>query len=134
MSRFRMAMTRFMAGRRGLDQLSAALYALGLLLYILAIITGSSVLQILYLACLGYGLFRGLSRNIAARERENRWFLGKSLPLLTKFRQARVRFKNRRVYLYYRCPQCKSWLKLPRNVGEKHVTCGHCGASFDKKA
>ena len=37
-------------------------------------------------------------------------------------------------WLYYRCPQCRAWLRLPRNIGEKTVTCGKCGATFKKKA
>ena len=134
MERFRQGLVKFMMGRRGLDQFSITLFALGFVLYILSLIFGGSVLYILHLGCFGYGLFRGLSRNIAARERENRWFLSKFGPVFLKLRQAGVRFKNRRVYLYYRCPQCKSWLKLPRNIGEKNVTCGHCGANFNKKA
>ncbi|MBR7041055.1 MAG: hypothetical protein IKI24_04350, partial [Clostridia bacterium] len=71
---------------------------------------------------------------LAAREKENRWFLGWFTPLRTKIKNAKVRFKNRHVYLYYRCPKCRAWLKLPRHIGEKTVTCSACGATFKKKA
>ena len=134
MGRFRQGLIRFMAGRRGLDDLSMALFALGFLFWLLGLFLGGWLWTVLDIACFGYGIFRGLSRNINARERENRWFLGWFGPIVTKLRQARVRFKNRKIYLYYRCPKCKSWLKLPRNIGEKTVTCGHCGATFTKKA
>ncbi|MBQ3760654.1 MAG: hypothetical protein II875_01435 [Clostridia bacterium] len=134
MNGFREKMMRFMAGRRGIDQFSLALYILGFVLYLLALILSLPVLSLLSTAVWIYGLFRGFSRNIAKREAENRWFMGWFGPIAVKIKQAHVRFKNRKIYLYYRCPKCKCWLKLPRNVGEKHVTCGHCGASFTKKA
>lgn len=134
MGKFRQSVIRFMAGRRGQDEFCLALFCTGLLFWLLHLILGGWLWALIYFACWGYGLFRALSRNIAARERENRWFLSKFGPIFTRIRQAYVRFKNRKIYLYYRCPQCKSWLKLPRNVGEKTVTCGHCGASFNKKA
>lgn len=134
MGKFRQSLIRFMAGRRGQDEFCVALFGAGLFFWLLAILLGGWLWSLLYIACWGYGIFRSLSRNIAARERENHWFLSKFGPIATKVKQAWVRFKNRKIYLYYRCPQCKSWLKLPRNIGEKTVTCGHCGASFNKKA
>ena len=134
MGRFQQGMIRFMAGRRGQDQLCVALFCIGLLFWLLSVIFGSYFLSLVSLAFWGYGIFRGFSRNIAAREIENQWFLRHFGAIGVKIRQAYVRFKNRKVYLYYRCPQCKSWLKLPRNIGEKNVTCSHCGANFNKKA
>ena len=60
--------------------------------------------------------------------------LDDEVTAIAQARQAHTRFKNRKVYLYYRCPQCRAWLRLPRNIGEKTVTCGKCGATFKKKA
>ena len=134
MGRFQQSLIRFMAGRRGQDQFCIALFAVGLVFWLLSAIFGSFVFSLLSVAAWGYGIFRGFSRNIPARERENQWFLKRFGGIITKVKQAYVRFKNRKIYLYYRCPQCKSWLKLPRNIGEKNVTCGHCGANFNKKA
>ncbi|MBR4234987.1 MAG: hypothetical protein IKR85_02865 [Clostridia bacterium] len=133
MNGFRQFLARFMAGRRGMDELGGALYLLGLILWVISLFAGG-IFSVLPLVLWGYSIFRSLSRNINARARENEWFLAKFGPLRKKASQAYVRFKNRRIYLYYRCPQCKSWLKLPRNIGEKKVTCSHCGATFVKKA
>ena len=134
MSKFKAWLYRFMAGRRGMDQFGMALYVTGLVLYILALFTRFGILNLLSLAMWIYAIYRAFSRNLVRREKENRWFLAKYQPLKRRVSQAWVRFKNRKVYKYYRCPKCKSWLKLPRHVGEKTVTCGHCGASFNKKA
>ena len=134
MNNFKARLYRFMAGRRGMDQFSMALYVAGLVLYILALFTRIGLFNLLSLAAWIFAIYRAFSRNIARREKENRWFLSKYQPLKKRVSQAWVRFKNRKIYKYYRCPKCKSWLKLPRNVGEKTVTCGHCGATFIKKA
>ena len=134
MSKFKAWLYRFMAGRRGMDQFGMALYVTGLVLYILALFTRLGILNLLSLAMWIYAIYRAFSRNLARREKENRWFLAKYQPLKRRVSQAWVRFKNRKVYKYYRCPKCKSWLKLPRHVGEKTVTCGKCHHAFRQKA
>ena len=132
MGRFQAALYRFFSGRRGPDQLAVIIAAL--VLSVLASILGWSLLSLLSLVIWAWALYRMLSRNIPAREKENAWFLKWYSPLVAQARQAHTRFKNRKVYLYYRCPQCRAWLRLPRNIGEKTVTCGKCGATFKKKA
>lgn len=134
MEKIKNALMRFMSGRRGADQLGMALIVTTLILSLLASIFGIGILSLLTTLMWVYALFRMFSRNIPAREKENQWFLSKYNPLRTNIHQAGIRFKNRKVYLYYRCPQCRAWLRLPRNIGEKKVTCGKCGATFTKKA
>jgi LSD1 subclass zinc finger protein len=125
---------RFFSGRRGVDQLTMALLVLSIVLSLLSSMLRLGILSTLSMASWIYGLFRMLSKNIPAREKENAWFLSKYTPVASNVKQARVRFKNRKIYLYYRCPNCRAWLKLPRNIGEKTVTCGKCQATFKKKA
>ena len=134
MGSFRNALYRFFYGRRGMDQLSMALLIASLIASLLASMLGIALLSLASTGLWAYALFRMLSKNIAAREKENRWFLSKYSPVASSFKQAKVRFKNRKIYLYYRCPNCRAWLKLPRNIGEKTVTCGKCSATFKKKA
>ncbi len=123
-----------MAGRRGMDQLGAATYTAGLILYIITMLFRLGLLSFAPLALWGWGLFRSMSRNLPARERENQRFLAKYTPIKRKVSQARVRFKNRRIYKYYRCPNCRVWLRLPRHIGEKTVTCSNCHHTFTKRA
>lgn len=134
MSSFREGFARFFMGRRGADQLGMALLLLSLVMSIISSIFGIFLLSILSTVLWIYVLFRMFSKNIPAREKENRWFMSKYMPIVSSMRQAKVRFKNRKIYLYYKCPNCRVWLKLPRNIGEKTVTCGKCGATFKKKA
>ncbi len=134
MGSFKNALYRFFSGRRGLDQLSTALLILSIVFSLLSPIFRLGILSILSTVAWVWGLYRMLSKNIPAREKENQWFLSKYTPVQSNIKQAHVRFKNRKVYLYYRCPNCRAWLKLPRNIGEKTVTCGKCQATFKKKA
>ncbi len=132
--KLRLALQRFMVGRTGLDHLGIALLYGGIVLNLLSLLPYLQVLHLLALAAFGYALFRMFSRNTAKRAQENRWWLEKSGPVTTKARQAMVRFKNRKQYRYFKCPQCHAMLKLPRNVGEVTVTCGSCKHAFKKKA
>ena len=134
MGSFKSALYRFFSGRRGMDQLSVALLVLSIVLSLLSSILRLGILGTLSMVSWVYALFRMLSKNIYAREKENSWFLSKYTPIHSNFKQAKVRFKNRKIYLYYRCPNCRAWLKLPRNIGEKTVTCGKCQATFKKRA
>ena len=74
------------------------------------------------------------SRNIAKRRAENELYLQKSAKLRTELRQARVRFRNRKQYKYFKCPQCRTRMRLTRGCGEKTVTCPHCKNTFQIKA
>ena len=134
MGSFRNALIRFFSGRRGMDQLNVGLLVFSIVSSLLSSILRVGLLSTLSMAAWVYALFRMLSKNIPAREKENNWFLSKYTPVASNVKQAKVRFKNRKIYLYYRCPNCRAWLKLPRNIGEKTVTCGKCQATFKKKA
>ena len=134
MGSFKNALYRFFYGRRGMDQLGFALLIASLVLSLLSSILRLGILSLASMAAWIYALYRMLSKNISAREKENQWFLSKYTPVASSVKQAKVRFKNRKIYLYYRCPNCKAWLRLPRNIGEKTVTCGKCQSTFKKKA
>ena len=134
MGSFKNALYRFFYGRRGMDQLGFALLIASLVLSLLSSILRIGILSLVSMAAWIYALYRMLSKNISAREKENQWFLSKYTPVASSVKQARVRFKNRKIYLYYRCPNCKAWLRLPRNIGEKTVTCGKCQSTFKKRA
>lgn len=123
-----------MAGRHGVDQLSVTLVWVGLALYILSAVVNVGILSLLSMALYGYTVFRMFSRNGEKRAEENRRYLAFKTKVQTSFKQARTRFKNRKQYKYFRCPNCKAWLRLPRKAGVVTVTCGRCHNSFTQKA
>lgn len=125
---------KFMAGRRGADELSLALLITGVVLSMLSSIFHLRILYLLSLVVYVYALFRMFSRNLEKRYAENAAFLklwrGKSSGVKQFFN----RLKNSRKYRYFKCPECKSLLRLPRGVGEVTVTCGKCRHAFKQKA
>ena len=124
----------FMNGRHGADALSAPTLWLGLILYLLGAITGLGILTLLGFAAYVVMIFRMFSRNEDKRAAENRRYLAWKQRVTTKARQARNRFKNRKQYKYFKCPNCHAWLRLPRKAGVVSVTCNRCHSSFTQKA
>lgn len=126
-------MRRFMYGRYGTDQLNFLLLfsALGLSLInviLSAICAESKVYYYLYLifsllvyGLLGFALFRMFSRNIYKRQRENR----RLLNFWTRLRDR----KNR----YFRCPNCRQTVRVPRHRGKINIRCPKCGEKFIRK-
>lgn len=132
--KFKAAVARFMAGRNGNDQLSFALIIGGLVLVVLASITNFIIIHYLGLALYIYALFRMFSRNVAKRRAENEKYMNFRRNFKTNISQFLARMKNSRQFKYFRCPECKARLRLPRKVGEVTVTCGKCRHQFKQKA
>lgn len=125
---------RFMTGRYGSDQLSLALLIAGLVLSLLSSLMGIMVFYYLGMAGYIWGIFRMFSRNTAKRAAENHKYLNFRQNFKSNTSQFFVRMKNIRKYRYFRCPECKARLRLPRKVGEVTVTCGKCRHQFRQKA
>ena len=132
--RFKSGMQHMMAGRHGGDQLSLALLIAGLVLTLLTNLTHFTVFYWLGLIAYIWGIFRMFSRNEVKRSEENMRWVKFWTELKTNVKQFFVRLKNIRKYRYFKCPQCKARLRLPRKVGEVTVTCGKCHHQFKQKA
>ena len=113
---------RFMMGRYGgRDTLNKALTWTYFILLFLSIFTGLEAFAWIAVALAAYSLFRVLSRNIAARQRENALFC-------RPFRE-----RKDKEHAYRTCPHCKSRLRLPRKKGKHTVGCPRCGKDFEVK-
>lgn len=124
----------FMSGRYGTDQLGMTLLICGVVLSLISGIAGLKILYYLGLAMYIWELVRMFSRNVEKRRGENQKFMEFRRNFKTNVRQFFVRLKNSRQYKYFRCPQCRSRLRLPRKVGEVTVTCSKCQNKFKQKA
>ena len=124
----------FMKGRRGADELSLALLITGVVLSMLSSILRLNILYLLSLAIYIFALYRMFSRNLEKRYAENAAFLKLWRGKGAATRQFFNRMKNLKKYKYFKCPECKSRLRLPRGVGEVTVTCGKCHHAFRQKA
>lgn len=143
--KIKQSLRSFMNGRNGADNLSMALLWSGLLFYLLGSIVGSiqgspiwavlgMVLSTIGFAGYVFCIFRMFSRNLEKRRAENRRYVTTMERKKTECRQAKVRFKNRKKYKYFKCPGCNAWLRLPRGAGVVTVTCSRCHTSFTQKA
>lgn len=132
--RMKDSITRWMYGRYGADQLSRAILYTSLALLFISTFSGSILLFYLSIAGYCWMIFRMFSRNKQARAHENAAFMQKTSAWRTSLRQARVRFKNRKQYKYFKCPQCGVRLRLTRGCGEKTIVCNKCKHTFTMKA
>ncbi len=124
---------KFMRGRYGQDEFSIALIALTLVTAIAVAFTRLPWLRLISLVPFGYYIFRILSRNIDARLRENRWFLGWWRPVVKWFADRFTMLKQSKTHRFFRCNGCGQMLRVPRGKGKIKITCPKCGASTVKK-
>ncbi len=126
---FRYRLMQFMSGRYGADALFYVLFVLSAVLAFLNIFVRSAILQIIVYLIILIAVLRVLSRNYAARQRENRAVLS----VINKIRSINGLRRERRAdytHIYKKCPYCKAVLRLPRKKG-KHITvCPRCNKSF----
>lgn len=128
--KIRYGFRNMMIGRNGVDRLSNALMWTGIGLLVLAMIFNSFILNALALAVYIYAVFRMFSRNVEKRSAENQAYVRKTNQIRTSITHAKNRFKQRKEFRYFKCPECKSWLRVPRGAGKVKVTCGHCKHQF----
>lgn len=125
---------RFLAGRYGSDALNCVLLVLAVVVSLVnnilanvfldsRIYTGViyHVLWLVMMALLVLSLVRSFSRNISARRREN----ARLVQLWTCLRDR----KNR----YFRCPNCRQLVRVPRGRGKVSIRCPKCGEKFIRK-
>ena len=124
---------RFMMGRYGSDQLNNAFLVLGLVLCVIEWLTRWAWLGIFIFALLILCYFRMLSRDIPARYAENQKFMRWWGPVSGRLRDARLRFADRKTHRYFKCPQCKKRLRVPKGRGKISITCPQCHAQFVRK-
>ena len=120
---------RFMYGRYGTDRLNLAMIimvaALSLLNNLLYILLRSdelySLLSLVYVALFSFTVYRMFSRNLSARRMENQKWMNFC---------NRLRDRNNR---YFRCPNCKQRVRVPRHKGKISIRCPKCGEKFIRK-
>ena len=128
----RNALRRFMYGRYGSDKLNGFLMAAYLILLVLHMLTRQPLLYYVSFALMLWTLFRTLSRNYAARSRENAAFLRLTTPVLRWLRLQRTILRDQE-HRYFKCPGCSQQLRVPRGKGSIQVSCRSCGCKFNKK-
>ena len=124
-------MRRFMYGRLGVDQLNIFLLIAAVALNLVALLLSrfgavcaiiGMLVNLISYGFLFWYLFRFLSRNLEKRFAENRRFLAW---------KSRVTDRGNR---YYRCPNCRQTVRVPRGRGKICIKCPKCSEKFIRKS
>ena len=102
-------------------------------LYLLFALTHFELFYWVSLALVFVSLFRLLSRNIPARQKENAQFMRLAGPIIQWYRFQRT-MRRDKDHRYFKCPTCGQQLRVPRGKGRITVTCRSCGASFQENS
>ncbi len=131
LQRFSAWLRRFMYGRCGVDQLNIFLLVAAVVLNLIALLLSrlgavcaviGMVVNLSSYGVLIWYLYRALSRNLEKRILENRRFLTW---------KSRITDRQNR---YYRCPNCKQTVRVPRGRGKICVKCPKCSEKFIRKS
>ena len=125
---------QFMIGRYGTDGLNQFLSFASIVMLLLSLLTRFSLFTWVGAVLLALCYYRSLSRNISKRTDENYRYYAIKDRVDSKFRGLKKQWANRRVYHYYRCPQCHQKLRVPRGRGRIQISCPRCGTQFIKKS
>ena len=124
-NRFKYGLQRFMMGRNGGDTLGWVVLIASAICSIAAGIEGFEWLTAVSFIGLAYTIFRMYSRNVVKRRQENAKFVG-------FFKRGKTQLTDRE-HRYFKCPQCRQTVRVPKGKGTIKIRCPKCGNQFEKK-
>ena len=124
---------RFMQGRNGPDALYNFISAISIILMLINVFANSLIITLLYISAFAYSIFRVLSKNVYKRRAENAKYIKLRGAFFDFFKLLASKWRDRKTYIYKKCPACKKTLRLPKRKGEHTVKCPCCGNRFDIK-
>lgn len=131
---FRLAgkIRKFFYGRNGFDDLAKLFLISSIIVFLIYGFWPRNqwivkyILSLVSWALMIYAYFRIFSKNVYKRVQENKRYLG-----FINIRKAK--WKQRKTHKFYRCPKCKTWLRVPKGRGKITITCVKCSTQFDRK-
>ncbi|MDR7855180.1 hypothetical protein [Tissierella sp.] len=124
---------KFMSGRYGGDQLSTLLVVLSLLITLLGRWLNIRLIMYLSYIPLYISIFRMFSKDIEKRRLENYKFAIFMSPLYSRFKRTQKHVIESKTHKFYKCPECKTKLRLPKGKGKIVITCPKCKNKFEKR-
>ena len=129
---------RFMIGRYGVDELSKALNTFGVVCLIISMFAGKIPLLSLFywigIIAIFYNCFRMFSKNVSKRYAENQKYMNLRYRAVTKKASMKKRWEQRDTYRFFKCPDCKQTVRVPKGRGKICITCPKCKREFIKKS
>ena len=121
----------FLMNRYGMDTFNRALIIFYIIFLFLSLITRKDIFMYISLALAIYQVFRSFSKNFTARSKENQQFLKLWNPVKRKYYSIKKKFSDK-THRYYKCPKCKTEIRVPKNKGKIRITCPKCKEQFIK--
>ncbi|MGL4344163.1 MAG: hypothetical protein ACRCTE_03120 [Cellulosilyticaceae bacterium] len=125
---------KWMIGRYGIDQLTITLLIVTLILSLIGSILHSFIFTILTFGIIVLCYYRIFSKNLYARQQENFKFMRYYQPLQSQLRKKTKELQGLKTYKYFKCPNCKQKLRVPRGKGNICITCPKCKNTLHKKS
>jgi len=124
----------FMIGRYGADQLSKFMIVISFVLIAVSLFIRNNGINMAILFIMFYTYFRMFSRNISKRYAENQFYM--------KYRQKVIRFftikksymEQKNQYRFFKCPNCKQQVRVPKGRGKIAISCPKCREEFIRKS
>ena len=126
-------MQSFMAGRYGYDELSRAMSIMALICLLVAMFTGWPLLSTVALILWVWALIRSYSKNISKRQLERQSYLRLTGRIKGWFGTKKRAWSERKTHCYFKCPNCKKTLRVPKGKGKIKITCPECKTQITKK-
>lgn len=125
---------RFMSGRNGTDDLSKCCLVVAMAALIISMFSRWTLFYILGWVLLIYAYWRTFSKNVPKRYEENQKYLNFRYQAVVKKEQWKKRFAGRKIYRYFKCPQCRQRVRVPKGKGKICITCPKCRTEFVKRS
>lgn len=127
---------RFMYGRYGGDTLSKDLIILSFIILMILNFLPRSLrgLEVIAYIPMAVCIFRMFSRNIYKRQQENYKYLKMRNPAMLWFKRKINKARDLKTHKYFKCPNCKQKLRVPRGKGKISISCPKCKNIFKAKS
>ena len=124
-------LARFMMGRYGNDPLNKAITIAALVLILASALW--QPLNSIAMALLVITILRMFSRNIDKRQAEMLAFDRVKSKVVSFFKRIKNQLFGTKTHRYFRCPDCKLLVRVPRGKGKITIHCPKCKADFEKR-
>ena len=133
LQKLRSTMYRLSYGCYGKDELSRFLLLGGLAFLVLNMLFRIRIFYTLAVVMLVYNIFRIYSKNYTKRRKELDTYLFYKRKFDSKFALQKRMWNERKTHKFFKCPKCKTVVRLPKGKGKIEITCPKCKTDFIKK-
>lgn len=126
-------MQAFMYGRYGYDELSQAVSITALICLLIALFSGWQIFSLCALTLWIWSMVRCYSKNLSKRQTERQRYLHFTGRIKGWFSTKKRAWSERKTHRYFKCPNCKKTLRVPKGKGKIKITCPECKTQITKK-